>query len=96
MKKASWYKKKKENEDTEGKTQEGVSMPNSHSRKRKCDEKEQEGLKQSHPASDLFVERTKGGALAQKLKDIDPELQRMSGHKVKIVERMGGSYQSCW
>ena len=35
MQKASWYKKKKENENTLGKTQEGVSMPKSNSRKSK-------------------------------------------------------------
>ena len=38
----------------------------------------------------LFIDQTRGGELARRLRAVEPRLQQMTGYRIKIVE-MGGS-----
>ena len=52
-------------------------------------EEEENWSLQASPVTVLFVPQTPHGALAGKLKEQEIELTKLSGEKVKIVERSG-------
>ena len=75
--KTNWYKKKKGKQDTDGGGKRGNRRP-----------KIQEG-KDQEIKSILFVPRTKGGELAARLRKEEETLGKMTGYRVKVVERSG-------
>ena len=97
--KTSWYRKKKSTEDTDNKKAREVPQVQKRLDNRKRDarnipEKSKKELrlrdnKDLDTAAVLFVDNTKDGGLASKLRGILERIQGILGYKIKIVERSG-------
>ena len=82
--KTTWYKRKRtEDEEDDDRTN---SM--SPKKRRKIANKIADNNFED-PMSLLFVERTEGGTLASKLRELEPTLSKMTQGRVKVVEKNG-------
>ena len=82
--KSTWYKRKRSQEDADD-DEHDPSYRRSPNKKRKVTKPDS----YEDPMSLLFVERTEGGQLATKLRDMEPMLCKMTQGRVKIVEKNG-------
>ena len=87
LSKTGWYRKKKKSDE---KPEPGKSNPAKKpgARERKEDQEEQEYK------TVMFVEYTRNGELASRLRELTSRLASTLGFKVKIVERAGASIKS--
>ena len=80
--KTSWYRKRKREDDHEHEEE-----------KKSSKNQKREGTSQSQsrlqPSSVMFIEHTRDGNLAKRLRAVEPELEKMSGAGVKVVEKNG-------
>ena len=77
--KQEWYKKKSRDK-----------RPALRSWRNKKSSKQKSGCQNTTPVAPIFVPRTPGGALAQKVRRIEEEYNKISSRRVKVVEE-GGS-----
>ena len=90
----SWYKKKRRGENSKeskqkSKRQKSKDQDQAQGRKKeegKNDDKEEDDLE---TAAVLFVENTKGGALAKEIREILERLKVILRYRIKVVERSG-------
>ena len=91
--KTSWYRKKRRIEgDDKDSNQEGRQVQGDHSRRDKNKYEKRstpENRTEVRTAAVLFVENTKGGMLAKKMREIMENLKHILGYNIKIVERAG-------
>ena len=91
--KTSWYRKKRRiEEDDRDSNQEGRQVQGDHSRRDKNKYEKRstpENRTEVRTAAVLFVENTKGGMLAKKMREIMENLKHILGYNIKIVERAG-------
>ena len=88
--KSTWFKKKRDNKEQVRTDNTGEKDKTNRKRKRKeTTDKTEKDNADREPTTVLFVPRTKGGKLAQLLKDKERELNKFSTHKIRIVEKNG-------
>ena len=85
MSKTTWYKRKRTEDDEEEKKRTHEGSPN---KKRKIGRTEQPNLFEQ-PAVILFIQRTEGGKLASKFREMGGELFKITAGKINVVERNG-------
>ena len=83
LQKTRWYKGRKRTDDTEEKIEKTSFRRKEETRKKKPSAEEVK-IK-----SVMFVPQTRGGRLAKMLRDKEEELAKISGYRIKIVERGG-------
>ena len=86
--KTSWFKKRRGTEDRQ------QSNQDRNERHQPRDRDRQKKLFERRPDTVMFVDRTKGGALATALRAKERELNQFSTKRVKIVERNGQQVQA--
>ena len=82
MGKTEWYEKRPREEDA---NEEGRSP---RKRMRNSEQKRNKNYFED-PASVIFIQRTQGGKLASQLRELEPELFKITQGKVKVVEKNG-------
>ena len=90
VKKTSWFKEGKEEDgdSTGGEATRKVEMINKERTSRKKT-KQKEDKDEAVPQTVMFVPRTQGGVLMQKLRQAEEQLQPILDTKVRLVERCG-------
>ena len=101
MEKQTWYKKKKKNEEEDGEEEcdANKKSPKKHHRREKSEakhmldkvqeEREGKGQEKSMVKSVIFVPNTENSELARRLREGEEDMLRLTGYKIKIVERSG-------
>ena len=86
--KTNWFKSKNKKVETTRTVREKVG--NKKFSGKNGDDKRDGGKKEDKaPIAVLFVPKTPGGELAKRLKTVENDLEKMTGERVKIVERAG-------
>ena len=83
LEKSNWFKKKGKSQESE------VGKSNNPGKKKTAGNWEKQPTKNSVPITVLFVPKTPGGEFAKRLKEAESEIEKITGDRIKIVERAG-------
>ena len=89
--KTNWYKKDKRTESSEQNHKKETNLKKGF---KKAWVSGNGKNKDNSPIAVLFVEKTPGGELAKRLRSEENEIVRMTGDRIKIVERSGNMVKS--
>ena len=84
LEKNSWFKKQKEGNENDASKQPGPKTGR-NGKKKECGKNGRNTI----PVTVLFIPKTPGGDLARKLRLAEEEIEKITGDKIKIVERAG-------
>ena len=90
----NWFKSKDKHEEEQRDNKEGSEAGRRRTEKRKADQEDQnrkevKKLKKDEPKAVMFCPYTRGGELAKKLREIESEMEKTAGYRIKIVEETG-------
>ena len=92
--KTTWYKGKKRTTVDKDETKKGTPTMRQDKRGKRSNRPRQTvETDRKAPAAVMFIERTKDGGLATELKKKETEINKISRHRIKVVERNGEQIQ---